>query len=60
MKNILRSKSDTNFFYNQQSLDMIHENISKLKVNKCLRKEKKLMKSLNLIPIKKVNTSKGK
>jgi hypothetical protein len=51
MKKILRSKSDTNIFFDKESLDLIHENMNKFKISKGpkleFQKRSKVKKSMN-------------
>ena len=49
MKKFLRSKSDSNIFFDKESLDLIHENLNKFKVSKSSKSDvkKKVKKSTN-------------
>jgi hypothetical protein len=51
MKKILRSKSDSNIFFDKESLDLIHENMNKFKISKGFKlefqKRAKAKKSMN-------------
>jgi hypothetical protein len=63
MKKFLRSKSDTNIFFDKESLDLIHENLNKFKVSKSSKSDvkKKVKKSKNSQFVgKKSNIQEGK
>ena len=63
MKKFLRSKSDSNIFFDKESLDLIHENLNKFKVSKSSKSDfkKKVKKSKNSQFVgKKGNIQEGK